>query len=55
MFLNRKVTNSYKERFHLDIWDCDDKEMLKEEDNKVSKIKGISGMGRYSIYTEHFT
>ena len=28
--------------------DCDDKTVLKEGDNKVTKIKGISGMGRYS-------
>ncbi|CAH3143387.1 unnamed protein product [Porites evermanni] len=42
-----KVTNSYKEKFHLDIWDCDDKDVLKEEDNKITKIKGFSGMGRF--------
>lgn len=42
-----KVTNSYKERFHLDIWDCDDKELLKEGENKISQIKGFSGMGRF--------
>ena len=30
----------------VDLRDCDDKELLKEEDRKISKIKGISGMGR---------
>ena len=33
----------------VDLRDCDDKELLKEEDRKISKIKGISGMGRYII------
>ena len=33
----------------VDFRDCDDKELLKEEDRKISKIKGISGMGRYII------
>lgn len=42
-----KVTNAYKERFHLDVWDCDDKEVLTEGDNKISQIKGFSGVGRY--------
>ncbi|XP_020607339.1 BAI1-associated protein 3-like isoform X2 [Orbicella faveolata] len=41
------VSNFQTERFHLDIWDCDDKALLKEEDRKISKIKGISGMGRF--------
>lgn len=41
------VSNLQTERFHLDIWDCDDKDLLKEEDRKISKIKGISGMGRF--------
>ena len=31
----------------VDLRDCDDKDLLKEEDRKISKIKGISGMGRY--------
>ena len=30
----------------LDFRDCDDKALLKEEDRKLSKIRGISGMGR---------
>lgn len=42
-----KVTNSQEEKLHLDIWDCDDKALLKEEDRKLSKIRGISGMGRF--------
>ncbi|XP_078347490.1 BAI1-associated protein 3-like isoform X1 [Oculina patagonica] len=42
-----KVSNLNTEIFHLDIWDCDDKALLKEEDSKLSKIKGISGMGRF--------
>ncbi|KAJ7390160.1 BAI1-associated protein [Desmophyllum pertusum] len=42
-----RVRNLHTDKFHLDIWDCDDKTVLKEEDNKVSKIKGISGVGRF--------
>ncbi|XP_068717844.1 BAI1-associated protein 3-like [Montipora capricornis] len=42
-----QVTDSYKEKFHLDIWDCDDKDLLVDADTKISQIKGFSGVGRY--------
>lgn len=31
--------------------DCDDKEVLTEGDNKISQIKGFSGVGRYTTCT----
>ena len=40
VFLARNV-------FYLPLYrDCDDKSILTDEDNKMSKIKGFSGMGR---------
>ncbi|KAK3709665.1 hypothetical protein QZH41_010992 [Actinostola sp. cb2023] len=31
----------------IDIWDCDDKQLLTDSDNKITKIKGFHGVGRY--------
>uniref|UniRef100_A0A6P8IKU0 BAI1-associated protein 3-like isoform X2 n=1 Tax=Actinia tenebrosa TaxID=6105 RepID=A0A6P8IKU0_ACTTE len=42
-----EVNNVSMDVLHIDIWDCDDKEMLSDQDNKVTKIKGFHGVGRY--------
>ncbi|XP_048575567.1 BAI1-associated protein 3 isoform X2 [Nematostella vectensis] len=42
-----EVTDARNEKLHVDVWDCDDKDMLTDNDNKLTKIKGFQGVGRY--------